>query len=110
MGGRDRTGQIAMLALSLAGVAAETIGADYELTHGRLSALYAELGGDDDGPELAAFLRERGTTAAEVIATTLSSIDIEGQMRAGGLTDGDLTALRERILASSSEGEQAPAA
>lgn len=110
MGGRDRTGQIAMLALSLAGVAAEMIGADYELTHDRLSALHAELGGDDDGPELAAFLRERGTTAAEVIATTLSSIDIEGQMRVGGLTDGDLMALRERMLASSSEAEPAPAA
>jgi hypothetical protein len=31
-------------------------------------------------------------------------------MRAGGLTDGDLTALRERMLAWSSEMEPAPAA
>jgi protein-tyrosine phosphatase len=107
MGGRDRTGQIAMLALHLVGVPTETICADYELSHARLSALFAQRGEDDESEQLLGYLRQRGTSAAEVIATTLSSIDVEGQLRAGGLTDEDLAALRERLIASPSEVDPA---
>jgi hypothetical protein len=96
--GRDRSGQIAMLALALAGVAPEVIGADYELSHERLSGLFAELGLPDDGVALKAYLAERGTSAAEVIATTLASLDIEGLLAGGGLTSSDLDALRRRML------------
>lgn len=98
VGGRDRSGQIAMLALALAGVDAETIGADYELTRGRLAGLFAEMGMEDEGAMLAAYLAERGTSAAEVIATTLSSIDIQGLLFGAGFTDADLSALRTRML------------
>jgi protein-tyrosine phosphatase len=108
MGGRDRTGQIAMLALHLVGVPTETISADYELSHPRLSALFAQLGQDDESEQLLSYLRDRGTNPAEVIATTLSSIDVEGQLRAGGLTDEDLAALRQRMLTSSAAVETAP--
>jgi len=97
-GGRDRTGQIAMLALALAGVDAQVIGEDYELSHQRLSALSASLGQDDEAPQLTGYLRERGTNVAEIISDTLSSIDVEGQLRTGGLGGDDLTALRERML------------
>lgn len=96
--GRDRSGQVAMLALALAGVAPEVIAADYELSHERLTGLFAELGEEDQGPKLAAHLAERGTTAAAVIETTLASLDVEGLMTAGGLTAAELAALRERIL------------
>jgi protein-tyrosine phosphatase len=105
VGGRDRSGQIAMLILALAGVPAREIGADYELSRERLAGLFAAMEMDDEGAMLAEFLAGRGTTAAEVIATTLSSLDVEATLRAGGLTDEDLTALRERMLASSSEVE-----
>ncbi len=104
VGGRDRSGQLAMVLLALVGVAPAEIGGDYELSGARLSALFAALGQPDQQPEIAAFLAARGTTASEVIATTLASLDLEATLRAGGLTDEDLTALRERLL------EPAPAA
>lgn len=105
VGGRDRSGQIAMLLLALAGVPAAEIGADYELSRERLAGLFAAMEMDDEGAMLAEFLAGKSTTAAEVIATTLSSLDIEATLRAGGITDEDLAALRERMLASSSEVE-----
>lgn len=98
VGGRDRSGQIAMLLLALAGVPAAEIAADYALSAERLSGLFAAVGVEDQGPELEAFLAERGTTAAEVILTTLSSLDVELQLRAGGLTDEDVAAIRARLL------------
>jgi protein-tyrosine phosphatase len=82
-GGRDRSGQIAMLVLALAGVAASAIAAEYALS---------------DGPEGAAYLAERGTTAARVIEEMLAGFDVEAALRAGGLTDASLAALRERVV------------
>jgi len=96
--GRDRSGQTAMVVLALAGVGAEEIAEDYGLTRDRLSPAFAELGMEDEGPVIEAFLAERGTTAAEIIMATLSSVDVEAQLRLGGLTDEDLQALRARVL------------
>ncbi len=98
VGGRDRSGQVALLVLALVGVAAEDIAADYALSARRLRALYEARGEDDQGPALEASLTARGTTAAEVIAETLASFDIEGHLRTGGLPDDDLRALRDRFL------------
>ena len=98
VGGRDRSGQLAMLLLALAGVPAEEIGADYELTRARLAVLFAQLGQEDQGEELAAYLADRGTTGAGAIVATLSSLDVEQTLKGGGLTDEDLAALRERML------------
>jgi len=96
--GRDRSGLAAMLLLALAGVAPAAIAADYGLSRERLGPLFAAAGLEDEGPAIDAFLAERGTSAGEVILTTLASLDVEGQLRAGGLTDEDLAALRERLL------------
>ena len=104
VGGRDRSGQIAMLALSLAGVAPNVISADYDLSRERLGGLFAAMGMEDEGAEISAFLAARGTTTAEVVETTLSSLDVESTLRGGGLTDEDIGALRERMLPSSSQG------
>jgi protein-tyrosine phosphatase len=87
MGGRDRTGLISMLVLALAGVVAEDIAADYELTGGLLDE----------------YLATRGTSAREVVLTTLGALDVEGYMRAGGLDDDDLTTLRRRLTVAASE-------
>jgi hypothetical protein len=68
-------------------------------------------GGEHDlGPPLRAFLADRGTTVGELIIDTLTSLDIEAQMRAGGLTDRDLRALRARLLipADSANGSRSP--
>ncbi len=101
VGGRDRTGELAMVSLSLAGVAPETIAADYELSAERQAGLWAALGQSDPAEELAAYLAERGTTAGEVIETTLASLDLEATLAAGGLEADDVAALRERLLSPS---------
>ena len=71
VGGRDRTGELTMVVLALLGVAPDLIAVDYELSAERQRGLRAALGQDDPADELAAFLAERGTTAGQVIETTL---------------------------------------
>jgi protein-tyrosine phosphatase len=83
VGGRDRTGQISMLLLALAGVSPEEIAADYCLS---------------DRDEGDAFLAERGTSASEVIVATLAELDVEAYLRSSGMGDADLAALRERLV------------
>ncbi len=96
-GGRDRSGQIAILVLALLAVAAEEIVADYLLSHERLPAMYAARGEEDQTPMLEAFLRERGTSAAAEIERLVAE-DLEAILGAGGFGAGDLAALRERAL------------
>ena len=50
------------------------------------------------GGELEAFLRERGTTAGEVILATLAALDVEEALLASGLDPADIDRLRERLL------------
>jgi hypothetical protein len=77
MGGRDRTGQIAMLVLAFCGASADTIAADYALSAGRLRALYVDRGEPDQAPILEAYLADRGETVRNVIARTLATFDFE---------------------------------
>jgi protein-tyrosine phosphatase len=95
--GRDRSGQIAMLALTLAGVPAEDIAKDYALSAKRLPARCAARGQPDQGPELAAFLARRRTSAARIIVELLERGDVSALLRAGGLTQADAGALRRRV-------------
>ncbi len=100
VGGRDRTGQIAMLVLALAGVAPADIAADYALSGERLRARYAARGEEDQGVLLDGFLAERGTTAAELVVATLAQLDVTAYLRTAGVTDGDVAALRDRLVGS----------
>jgi hypothetical protein len=97
-GGRDRAGQISMLVLALAGVEAEAIAADYTLSDERLRPLYLSRGDEDEAPKIAAFLRDRGTTATELIVELLAGFDVEAALRGAGLGEADLVALRGRLL------------
>jgi protein-tyrosine phosphatase len=81
--GHDRTGIIALLLLSLAGVVPDEIVADYELSR---------------DPEREELLRRENTTTRAVILATLASLDIEAELRSGGLSDDDLAAVRARLL------------
>jgi protein-tyrosine phosphatase len=100
VGGRDRAGQIAMLVLAAVGVAPEVIAADYALSAERLRARYAARGEEDEGALLDAFLAGQGTSARAIIIAMLAELDVEAHLRAGGLNDGDLAALRARLLSS----------
>lgn len=97
-GGRDRTGQVSMLVLALAGVAPDVIAADYALSHDRLRARYAARGEDDQGPALRAFLAEHGTTAEALIVGLLGALDLEAHLCGAGLTEPQVQALRRRLV------------
>jgi hypothetical protein len=98
-GGRDRTGMIAAVVLSLVGVAPADIAADYALSRAGEPALSAARGIDDANPAIDAFLRAEDTTAEEALLAFLDGLDLEARLRAAGLADADLDALRARVLA-----------
>ena len=83
--GHDRTGIITLLLLSLAGVSPDDIVADYELS---VDSIREEL------------LASKNTTTHEVILSTLTSLDIDNYLLAGGLSQTDLNTLRERLVES----------
>jgi protein-tyrosine phosphatase len=97
-GGRDRAGQISMLVLALAGVEPEAIAADYALSDERLRPLYLSRGEADEAPKIAAYLRDQGTTASDLIVELLAGLDVEATLLGAGLEPGDVTALRRRLV------------
>jgi protein-tyrosine phosphatase len=89
MGGRDRTGMITMLVLALAGVSAEDIAADYELSAGLC----------DDAEGVTEGLSRAGTTARAELLRTLEALDLDS------LVAADLrAALRLRLLERTAAG------
>jgi protein-tyrosine phosphatase len=96
--GRDRTGIVTMLVLSLVGVPAEVIAADHDLCAERLRPLSVALGRHDEQPAIERILAEAGTTVAELIVTALAGLDVRGYLRGGGAAESDLDALRVRLL------------
>jgi protein-tyrosine phosphatase len=87
-----------MLVLALAGVAPEAIAADYVLSDERLRPLYLSRGEEDEAPKIAAYLREQGTTANDLIVEFLAAVDVEATLLSAGLEPQDLTALRRRLV------------
>ena len=87
-----------MVLLALAGVAPEVIAADYELSAERQRAFRRARPEPDPAAVLATFLAERGTTAGQVIETTLGSIDLSTTLAAGGLDGWDVASVRARLL------------
>jgi protein-tyrosine phosphatase len=99
VGGRDRSGQIAILALALVGVTEEAIVDDYLLSHERLRALYESLGEEDQGPALQDFLEQQGTSAADEIHRLLER-DLGEVFAETALSPKDVAALKARLIAS----------
>ncbi len=81
--GNDRTGIIALLVLALAGVSADGIIADYELSP------------DPDRDEL---LRRHQSSVREALLSALAELDIESYLKMGGVSQDDLADLRQRLL------------
>lgn len=96
--GRDRTGLISLLLLSLADVTPEAIAADYELTLGQLTALDAALGIQREHRDVHAFLRSRGTTLAETITGLVRDLDVPAYLADAGMRRDDIDTLRRRLL------------
>jgi len=96
--GRDRTGLIAMLLLALAGVRPAAIADDYALSAAQVGALYAALDVADSSAGIEAELRRRGTTARAALLDALDGLDPAARLRAAGLLESEITALRSRLL------------
>ncbi len=86
--------------MALAGVGIDEITADYGLSEPRVQVLLDRLAGgeSDDLDSAAEFYERAGTTAAGIIIAMLADLDVEGYLRAAGVGDEDLSAIRERLL------------
>ncbi|MFP3987712.1 tyrosine-protein phosphatase [Streptomyces sp. E11-3] len=96
--GRDRTGMISLVLLALAGATAEEAAADHALSAARMPAMCAAIGRDCDQPELDAELAAAGTSNHGAALETLRRLDAESYLRAAGVTDAELAALRNRLV------------
>jgi protein-tyrosine phosphatase len=100
--GRDRTGLVVLLVLSLLGADEETIVADYLLSEPRLPPLFARRGEADHGPPIRAFLAERGTSVAGVVREAVREIDLGRWREEGEVDDATVAALARRSLTARS--------
>jgi protein-tyrosine phosphatase len=101
-GGKDRTGMVIALALSVAGVPEEEIVADYFLTQARLAEWLAEQLAAEPDTSLHAEMKEFRDTRAESMTAILRHLDEkyggpEAYLRHGGLTTDDLARLRAKL-------------
>lgn len=92
--GRDRTGLVAVILLSLLGVGNEDIADDYVLGADRVPALASR----NDRTVIEAFLSGHGTSARGLIISLLESLDVEAYLLGAGLTHADIDALRARAF------------
>ena len=81
--GNDRTGIIALLLLTLAGVLPDEILADYELS---------------PDPERAELLARQQSSVREAVLGALAGLDIESYLYSGGLSQEELVKVRRRLL------------
>ncbi len=105
LGGTDRTGLVAALALRLAGVPDEVIAADYEMTLERRRSIYAQLV-EEKGEANLGFWDKLNMTADNMLAT-LAYLDAQhggerAYLRANGLSDEDMERVRARLRGNTS--------
>ncbi len=105
-GGKDRTGMVVALVLSLVGVPDVEIAADYALSAANLAGAWdaeAWIDGAEDERDRR-WRRALTTTPAEAMLQTLAELDgrfggVEGYLGAAGVDDERLDRLRERLAA-----------
>ncbi|WP_423464010.1 tyrosine-protein phosphatase [Promicromonospora sp. MS192] len=96
--GKDRTGLVVALALSLVGADPDAVAGDYEATNARLAPRYAALAADREIPAG----RETPPTR-QVIVGALEHVrarygSVEAYLTGAGLTPGHVRALRVRLV------------
>jgi protein tyrosine/serine phosphatase len=103
--GKDRTGMVAALVLSLVGVADDVIVHDYTLTDDRMGLVMERIRASGDYPEpVTPMLASVGRAEAASMETFLAAVretygDAEGWARDAGLSGDTLSSLRDVLLA-----------
>jgi protein-tyrosine phosphatase len=96
-GGKDRTGLLALVLLTLAGATPEEIIADYLLTYERMRERYAALGVREQLTAVTELLARHDTTIEASLTSTITSLTMPDFLLENGLSDADLAALRARL-------------
>jgi len=99
--GKDRTGLVAAIMLSLAGVEPEAIGADYAETDAQLATRYAEWL-EKATPERLETMRGELQCPPEWILRTLAHVErkwggVESYLEAAGVAPADIDRLAARL-------------
>jgi protein-tyrosine phosphatase len=101
--GKERTGVVAALLLSLAGVPDETVAEDWTVTDEYLQPLYQEWLANETDPAVRAKRLEGFVTRAEHIVDVLTYVrrthgSLQEYLLAGGLTNDQIDRARGRLL------------
>jgi protein tyrosine/serine phosphatase len=102
--GKDRSGNVIALALSVAGVPDRSVAADYALLDDRMRVHFTEQLALIDDPDERSQLAESFTARPETMLAVLRYLEdhyggTEGYLRQGGLDDDQLYNLRARLVA-----------
>lgn len=109
MSGRDRTGLVAMLLLSLVGVHPDAILDDYLETVRNADALARATGRENDEPVREAVLASRGSTTEQAFRDALAGLDVDAFIVSAGLSESTVQRLRTwRTPSPPNEGPVAP--
>jgi protein-tyrosine phosphatase len=95
--GKDRTGLLAVVLLTLAGATPAEIIADYLLTYDRMKQRYDEIGVPDQLTAVNELLASRGTTIEASLTSTVASLPMPDFLLRNGLSGTELAALRTRL-------------
>jgi protein-tyrosine phosphatase len=100
--GKDRTGLVTALLLHLAGVDDDQIAADYAVSEERLRPYELTLLAEAETDAERERIRRIAASPPEAMVAVLDELrrrygSVEGYLRAGGLTDEDLSRLRRRL-------------
>jgi hypothetical protein len=95
--GKDRTGLLALVLLTLAGATPEEIIADYLLTYDRMKQRYDEIGAPDQLAAVSELLASHDTTIEASLTSTIASLTMPDFFLENGLSDIELAALRTRL-------------
>jgi protein-tyrosine phosphatase len=96
-GGKDRTGLLALVLLTLAGATPEEIIADYLLSYDRMKQRYDEMGARDQLTAVRELLASRDTTIEASLTSTVAALTMPGFLLENGLSGIELAALRTRL-------------
>src|SRR5699024_2427435 len=99
-GGKDRTGLLALVLLTLAEAEPEAIIDDYLLTHERMKQRYDELGAGDQLAAVREIAANHGTSIEASLASTITTLRMPDFLLKNGLSESHLAALHTRLLSA----------